>query len=150
MPDIFAPVLGSGGGVEWILKLAAAGDGGPCVDIMEISKPDDLGDIVGPLDFHDVPAPPLALGADINQPQNPGHAFPPRSKTDLKMPAWREDPKTCGSPSVDVTEGVLCGRTVRLAVTMFLRSPEGCQLSPETLRSSCRVRRQQGEFTIAS
>jgi hypothetical protein len=31
--------------VEWILKLAAAGDGGPCVDIMEISKPDDLGDI---------------------------------------------------------------------------------------------------------
>jgi hypothetical protein len=31
--------------VEWILKLAAAGDAGPCVDIMEISKPDDLGDI---------------------------------------------------------------------------------------------------------
>jgi hypothetical protein len=27
------------------LKLAAAGDEGPCVDIMEISKPDDLGDI---------------------------------------------------------------------------------------------------------
>ena len=34
-----------GWGVEWILKLAAAGDEGPCVDIMEISKPDDLGDI---------------------------------------------------------------------------------------------------------
>ena len=31
--------------MEWILKLAAAGDGGPCVDIMEISKPDDLDDI---------------------------------------------------------------------------------------------------------
>jgi hypothetical protein len=31
--------------VEWILKLAAAGDERPCVDIMEISKPDDLGDI---------------------------------------------------------------------------------------------------------
>ena len=31
--------------MEWILKLAAAGDGGPCVDIMEISKPDGLGDI---------------------------------------------------------------------------------------------------------
>ena len=31
--------------MEWILKLATAGDGGPCVDIMEISKPDDLGDI---------------------------------------------------------------------------------------------------------
>jgi hypothetical protein len=31
--------------VEWILKLAAAGDEGRCVDIMEISKPDDLGDI---------------------------------------------------------------------------------------------------------
>jgi hypothetical protein len=31
--------------VDWILKLAAAGDEGPCVDIMEISKPDDLGDI---------------------------------------------------------------------------------------------------------
>ena len=29
----------------WILKLAAAGDEGPCVDIMEIGKPDDLGDI---------------------------------------------------------------------------------------------------------
>jgi hypothetical protein len=27
------------------LKLATTGDGGPCVDIMEISKPDDLGDI---------------------------------------------------------------------------------------------------------
>jgi hypothetical protein len=34
-----------GGGVEWILKLAAAGDEGPRVDIMEISKPDALGDI---------------------------------------------------------------------------------------------------------
>jgi hypothetical protein len=31
--------------VEWILKLAAAGDEGPSVDIREISKPDDLGDI---------------------------------------------------------------------------------------------------------
>jgi hypothetical protein len=31
--------------VEWILRLAAAGDEGPGVDIMEISKPDDLGDI---------------------------------------------------------------------------------------------------------
>jgi hypothetical protein len=31
--------------VEWILKLAAAGGEGPCVDIMEISKPDHLGDI---------------------------------------------------------------------------------------------------------
>jgi hypothetical protein len=31
--------------VEWILKLAAAGDEGPRVDIMEISKPDALGDI---------------------------------------------------------------------------------------------------------
>jgi hypothetical protein len=26
----------------------------------------DIGDIVGPLDFHDVPAPRLALGADFN------------------------------------------------------------------------------------
>ena len=31
--------------MEWILKLAAAGDEGPCVDIMEISKPDGLDDI---------------------------------------------------------------------------------------------------------
>jgi hypothetical protein len=31
--------------VKWILKLAAAGGEGPSVDIMEISKPDDLGDI---------------------------------------------------------------------------------------------------------
>ena len=31
--------------MEWILRLAAAGGEGPCVDIMEISKPDDLGDI---------------------------------------------------------------------------------------------------------
>jgi hypothetical protein len=37
--------LGRGWGVEWILKLAVAGGEGPCVDIMEISKPDDLGDI---------------------------------------------------------------------------------------------------------
>ena len=31
--------------MEWILKLAMAGGEGPCVDIMEISKPDGLGDI---------------------------------------------------------------------------------------------------------
>ena len=31
--------------MEWILKLAAAGDEGPRVDITEISKPDDLGGI---------------------------------------------------------------------------------------------------------
>ena len=31
--------------MEWILKLAAAGDEGPFADIMEISKSDDLGDI---------------------------------------------------------------------------------------------------------
>ena len=31
--------------MEWILKLTAAGDEGPCVDIMEISKPDELSDI---------------------------------------------------------------------------------------------------------
>ena len=31
--------------MDWILKLAAAGDEGPWVDIMEISKPDDLDDI---------------------------------------------------------------------------------------------------------
>jgi hypothetical protein len=31
--------------VEWILRLAAAGGEGPCVDIMKISKPDDLGEI---------------------------------------------------------------------------------------------------------
>ena len=43
---IFSLLFVDGGwGVEWILKLAAAGDEGPCVDIMEISKPDDLGDI---------------------------------------------------------------------------------------------------------
>jgi hypothetical protein len=30
--------------MEWILKLAAAGGEGPSLDIMEISKPDDLGD----------------------------------------------------------------------------------------------------------
>src|SRR5580704_15697884 len=34
-----------GWGVKWILKLAAAGDEGPFVDVMEISKPDDLRDI---------------------------------------------------------------------------------------------------------
>src|SRR5580698_7735451 len=37
--------LERGWGVEWILRLAEAGGEGPCVDIMEISKPDDLGDI---------------------------------------------------------------------------------------------------------
>ena len=31
--------------MEWILKLAAVGVEGPFVDVMEISKPDDLGDI---------------------------------------------------------------------------------------------------------
>ena len=36
---------GGGWGMEWILKLVAAGGEGPSVDIMEISKPDDLGNI---------------------------------------------------------------------------------------------------------
>jgi hypothetical protein len=45
MPDILLLFLDRGRGVEWILKLAAAGDEDPCVDIMEVSKPDDLGDI---------------------------------------------------------------------------------------------------------
>ena len=31
--------------MAWILRLAAAGDEGPCVDIIKISKPDDFGDI---------------------------------------------------------------------------------------------------------
>ena len=31
--------------MEWILRLAAAGGEGPCVDIMEIGKPEDFGDI---------------------------------------------------------------------------------------------------------
>ena len=43
--SIFGPVFGPGGGVEWILRLAAARGEGPCVGIMEISKSDDLGDI---------------------------------------------------------------------------------------------------------
>ena len=33
------PFLDRGWGVEWILRLAAAGDEGRCVDIMKISKP---------------------------------------------------------------------------------------------------------------
>jgi hypothetical protein len=37
--------LDRGWDVKWTLKLAVAGGKGPCVDIMEISKPDDLGDI---------------------------------------------------------------------------------------------------------
>ena len=44
--DIFAPVVRPGGrGVRWILKLAVAGDEGACVEVMEVSKPDDLSDI---------------------------------------------------------------------------------------------------------
>ena len=31
--------------MEWILRLVAAGGEGPCVNIMKISKPDELGDI---------------------------------------------------------------------------------------------------------
>jgi hypothetical protein len=34
-----------GWGMEWILKLEVAGGEGPSLDVMEISKPDDLGDI---------------------------------------------------------------------------------------------------------
>jgi hypothetical protein len=41
------------------------------------NRQSQVGEIVGPLDFHDVPAPPLARRADLNQPQNPGYAFPP-------------------------------------------------------------------------
>ena len=36
----------------------------------------DIAEVTGPVDFHDVHAPPLAFGADLHQPQNPGHAFP--------------------------------------------------------------------------
>src|SRR5208337_2967656 len=43
--QVVSPLFSDRGGVEWILRLAAAGGEGPCVDIMEISKPDDLGDI---------------------------------------------------------------------------------------------------------
>jgi hypothetical protein len=37
--------LDRGWGVEWTLKLAAAGGAGPCVDIMKIRKSDGLGDV---------------------------------------------------------------------------------------------------------
>jgi hypothetical protein len=40
--------LGWGWGVEWILKSVVAGEEDPCADIMEISKPDNLGDIANP------------------------------------------------------------------------------------------------------
>jgi hypothetical protein len=36
----------------------------------------DIAEIIGPVDFHDVQGPTLALGADLHQPQNPGHALP--------------------------------------------------------------------------
>jgi hypothetical protein len=36
----------------------------------------DIAEIIGPVDFHDVQAPTLALGADLHQPQNPGHSLP--------------------------------------------------------------------------
>jgi hypothetical protein len=36
----------------------------------------DIAEVIGSVDFHDVHAPPLALGADLHQPQNPGHAVP--------------------------------------------------------------------------
>jgi hypothetical protein len=39
------PFLNRGRNVEWTLRLVAVGGKGSCVDIMEISKPDDLGDI---------------------------------------------------------------------------------------------------------
>jgi hypothetical protein len=45
MPDIFAPVLGPGVGRGVDFEVEAAGDEGPSVDIMEISRPDDLDDI---------------------------------------------------------------------------------------------------------
>ena len=57
-------------GVEWILKLAASGDEGPCVDIMEISKSDDLGDIAN-----------LGFETGINW---PSHC---RSTPELRIPA---------------------------------------------------------------
>src|SRR5208283_5732546 len=44
--QVVSPLFSDRGwGVEWILRLAAALGEGACVDIMEISKPDDLGDI---------------------------------------------------------------------------------------------------------
>src|SRR5580693_5027182 len=43
---IFSPLfVDRGWGVKWILKLAVAGEEGACVDILEISKPDELSDI---------------------------------------------------------------------------------------------------------
>jgi hypothetical protein len=51
VPD--PPVLGPGG-VKWILRLAAAGGEGACVDIVEISKSDDLG-VIADLDRKALP-----------------------------------------------------------------------------------------------
>jgi hypothetical protein len=36
----------------------------------------DVAEIIGPVDFHDVQGPPFAFEADLNQPQNSGHALP--------------------------------------------------------------------------
>ena len=36
----------------------------------------DIAEVVGPVDFHDIHRPPFAVGADLHQPYNPGHAFP--------------------------------------------------------------------------
>jgi hypothetical protein len=36
----------------------------------------DIAEIIRSVDFHDVQGPPFAFGADLHQPQNPGHALP--------------------------------------------------------------------------
>jgi len=58
----------------------------------------DVGEIIGPVDLHDVRAWPLALSPGFHQPQHPDHASTLGQRTDAKVPNWPAHPQSCGSP----------------------------------------------------
>jgi hypothetical protein len=47
----------------------------------------DIGEIIGPVNLHDVCALPLALRPDLHQPQNPGHASTSVKEQTQKYPS---------------------------------------------------------------
>ena len=60
------------GGDDLLLK--------PCQQSLRLVQPHteigEIAEIIRPVDFHDVQGPPFAFGANLHQPQNPGHALP--------------------------------------------------------------------------
>ena len=58
----------------------------------------DITEVIRPVDLHDVGALLPTISPGFYQPHNPGHASTPSQRIDVKTPAWRSHPQSCGSP----------------------------------------------------